>query len=49
MPYIGKKLEYGNAELCYYDTILGKPKFTSFKDNESARIESIRLLGDEKG
>ena len=35
--------------MCIYDTVLGKPKYTSFKDNESARIENIRLMGDEKG
>ena len=49
LPYIEKKLEHGSAELCIYDTVLGKPKYTSFKDTESARIESIKLMGDEKG
>ena len=49
LPYISKKLEHGSAELCTYDTVLGKPKYTSFKDNESARIESVRVMGDEKG
>ena len=28
--------------------MLQKPKFSSFKDNESARVESVRLIGDEK-
>jgi DNA-directed RNA polymerase I subunit RPA2 len=49
LPFIGQKLEYGSAELCVYDTVLGKPKYTNFKDNESARIETVRLMGDEKG
>lgn len=49
LPYISKKLEHGSAELCVYDTVLGKPKYTSFKDNEMARVETVRLMGDEKG
>jgi DNA-directed RNA polymerase I subunit RPA2 len=35
--------------LCTYDTVLGKPKYVSFKDNEPARVENVRLMGDEKG
>jgi DNA-directed RNA polymerase I subunit RPA2 len=42
------KLEHGKADQCIYDTVLQKPKFSSFKDNESARVESVRLIGDEK-
>lgn len=49
LPFIGQKLEYGSAELCVYDTVLGKPKYTNFKDNESARVETVRLMGDDKG
>lgn len=49
IPFIGKKLEHGDAELCIYDTVLGKPKYTSFKDHEPARVENVRLMGDEKG
>lgn len=48
LPAIGQKLEYGQAEQCIYDKVLGKPKYASFKDNESARVENIRLIGDEK-
>lgn len=32
-----------------YDTVLGKPKYTSFKDSEPARVETVRVMGDEKG
>ena len=32
LPFIGQKLEYGQAEQCVYDKVLDKPKFTSFKD-----------------
>lgn len=28
--------------------MLHKPIFTSFKDNEPARVEAVRLIGDEK-
>lgn len=49
LPNIGKKLEYGSPELCVYDNTLGKPKFTGFKDSEVARVENVRLMGDEKG
>ena len=48
LPPIGTKLEQGAAEQCVYDRVLQKPKFTSFKDNEPARVESVRLMGDEK-
>jgi len=48
LPPIGKKLEQGSAEQVIYDRVLNKPKFTSFKDSEAARIETVRLMGDEK-
>ena len=48
LPYIGKKMQQGDAEMCVYDNTLDKPKFTKFKDNESARIENVRLMSDEK-
>ena len=48
LPFIGQKLEYGKADQIIYDTVLQKPKITSFKDNESARVENVRLMGDEK-
>jgi len=46
---LGQKLEHGSAEFCTYDTVLAKPKFTSYKDSEPSRIENIRIMGDEKG
>ena len=49
LPYLGKKLEYGTAEQCVYDNTTAKVKYTSFKDSEAARVESVRLMGDEKG
>ncbi len=49
LPYIGKKLEHGTAEQCVYDNTTAKAKFTSFKDSEPARVEQVRLMGDEKG
>ena len=48
LPHIGKKMEQGDPEMCIYDRTLDRPKFTKFKDNESARIENIRLMADEK-
>jgi DNA-directed RNA polymerase I subunit RPA2 len=48
LPPIGKKMEHGDAEMCVYDRTLEKAKFVKFKDNESARIDSIRLMSDEK-
>jgi len=48
LPNIGKKMVQGDAEMAVYDRTLQKPKFTKFKDNESARIENIRLMSDEK-
>lgn len=48
LPFIGQKLTHGEADQCIYDTVLQKPKFSSFKDNESARVENVRLMGDEK-
>lgn len=46
---IGKKLEYGDAELCVYDSVQSKPKITSYKDQESARVETVRVMGSESG
>ena len=40
LPFIGRKLEQGQAEQCVYDRVLGKPKYTSFKDSEAARANS---------
>ena len=48
LPPIGRMLEQGQAEQCVYDRVLNKAKFTSFKDSEAARVESVRLMGDEK-
>ena len=48
LPSIGKKMEQGDAEMVVYDRTLDKAKFTKFKDNESARIENIRLMSDDK-
>ena len=48
LPFVGQKLEAGQAEQCVYDSVMQKAKITSFKDQESARVESVRLLGDEK-
>ena len=41
-------MEQGDPELCVFDKTLEKSKFIKFKDNESARIENIRLMSDEK-
>ena len=41
-------MEQGDPELCVFDKTLEKTKFIKFKDNESARIENIRLMSDEK-
>jgi len=48
LPNIGKKLEQGDVEMAVFDKTLGKVKTTKFKDNESARVENIRLMSDEK-
>jgi len=48
LPAVGQKLEAKQVELCVFDTVAGKPKYMSFKDSESARVDSIRLMGDEK-
>ena len=46
---MNQHLQHRDAELCIYDTLLGRLKFTSFKDKEAARVENVKLLGDEKG
>lgn len=48
LPAIGSQLNYGDPDLCVWDKTLNKAKLQSFKDHEAARIETIRLLGDEK-
>jgi DNA-directed RNA polymerase I subunit RPA2 len=34
--------------MCVFDKTLEKAKFVKFKDNESARVDNIRLMSDEK-
>lgn len=48
LPHIGKKMGHGDAELAVFDKTLNKTKFTSFKDHEPARVENVRLFGDER-
>ena len=48
LPPLGKKMEHGDVEFCSYDTTNKKPKYASFKDYETARMENIRILGEEK-
>lgn len=48
LPYIGAKVTHGDPELAVFDKTLGKTKFTNFKDHESARVENVRVFGDEK-
>jgi len=48
LPHIGTQLNYGDAELCVYDKTLSKMKYQSFKDHEPARVENVRLFGDER-
>lgn len=48
LPKIGANLSNGQAELCLLDKILSKPKLHKFKDNEDARVETIRLMANEK-
>ena len=48
LPHIGKMMEHGDVELCTYDKTLARPKMQSFKDHEPARVETVRLFGDEK-
>jgi len=48
-PKIGTLLNYGDPELCLFDEIKKAPKFVSFKDHEQAWLESVRLIGMNKG
>lgn len=48
LPFIGQKLEQGQPDQCIYDKVQQRIKVNSYKDNESSRIESVRLMGDEK-
>ena len=34
--------------MCVFDKTLQRAKFTKFKDNESAKVENVRLMSDEK-
>ena len=52
LPYIGKELKAGNdaagTEQCVFDKVTQQPKFNKFKDTESARVESVRMMSDDK-
>lgn len=39
----------GKPDFAVYDNVKGEPKFHKFKDNESARVETVRIIGDEYG
>jgi len=41
-------LKQGDPEMCVYDKVLQKAKFTKFKDNENAFVENIRIMSDDK-
>jgi DNA-directed RNA polymerase I subunit RPA2 len=34
--------------MCVFDKTLQRAKFHKFKDNESAKVENVRLMADEK-
>ena len=48
LPYIGQKVSHGDPELAVFDKTLSKTKFTNFKDHEAARVENVRVFGDER-
>ena len=48
LPHVGSQLEHGDPDRCVFDKTMAKQKLQSFKDHESARVENIRLIGDER-
>ena len=48
LPFIGQKVTHGDPELAVFDKTLNKTKLTSFKDHEAARVENVRLMGNER-
>jgi DNA-directed RNA polymerase I subunit RPA2 len=49
LPKIGTLLKQGDPELCLFDNVKKGTKYTSFKDNEEARVETVRLIGQGSG
>jgi len=47
LPYVGTKMAYRDPELCLIDTVKGEPHFYSYKDNETAYVEEVKLIANE--
>jgi len=48
LPFIGAHLKAGDPELCLYDQIQDQAKSFNFKDNESAKVERVTVVGPDK-
>lgn len=46
-PKVGTQLTKGKPELCVFDTLKRGAKLSKFKDSEKARIETIRVSGND--
>ncbi len=47
LPMVGAKISYRDPELCLIDTVKGEPHFYSYKDNETAYVEEVKLMSNE--
>lgn len=46
LPKVGVQLTKGKPELCVFDTLKRGAKLTKFKDSEKARVETVRVCGN---
>ena len=47
LPKIGTLMSKGKPERVDFDTLKNRPKITKFKDSEKARVETVRLIGND--
>ena len=47
LPKVGSKISYRDPELCLMDNVKGETHYYSFKDNETAYVEEVKLLGND--
>ncbi|KAI8115809.1 DNA-directed RNA polymerase I subunit RPA2, partial [Lucilia cuprina] len=47
MPAIGTLVKYGDPLVAYYDEIAGRTKVKTYHSTEEARVEQVKLLGED--
>ncbi|KAI0711055.1 beta and beta-prime subunits of DNA dependent RNA-polymerase [Cerioporus squamosus] len=49
LPFVGARLNPGDPIAGYFDDTIGKTKFSKYKGDEVAYVDTVRLLGSDAG